>query len=161
MTAPRYAIEFDAEIAVDAATIEALRALLDGVFTAEAVEQGSALTVLLADDVALRALNRDHHGADEPTDVLSFPADEGDPFPDAPGEPRYLGDIAVSIETVRRQAAELGLALDLELRHVILHGALHLLGFDHLTPADEAAMRAREERELGSAIHADARVHDD
>lgn len=164
MTADRYDVVIELAAPADDVDVQSLVTMLTTVLAEEAVEDGSALTAVLADDGILRALNLEHRGADEPTDVLSFPADEGEPFPevaDAAGEPRYLGDIAVSLETVRQQAADLGLAFDLELRHVLLHGTLHLLGFDHLTPADEAAMRAREETVLGAAIHADDRAHDD
>lgn len=121
---------------------------------------GAAVTVLLATDERLRALNRDHRGLDEPTDVLSFPAEEGDAFPTPPGEPRYLGDIAVSLAAIERQARTAGLDPALELAHVVVHGLLHLLGHDHETPEDDAAMRAREEALLGPAIHA-GRAHDD
>lgn len=165
MTSDRYDIAIEEAAPADDVDIAALAALVDGVLADAAVEPESALTIVLADDAVLRALNLEHRGADEPTDVLSFPADEGDPFPqaaDADAEPRYLGDIAVSLETVRAQAADLGLAFSLELRHVILHGTLHLLGFDHRTPAEEAAMRAREEAVLGdTTIHAGERTHDD
>jgi probable rRNA maturation factor len=146
--------------------VPALEAMIAEALAADGVDDGATLAVLLTGDDEIRALNLEHRDADEPTDVLSFPADEGEAFPgigDVGGEaePRYLGDIAISLETVRRQAAELGLAFDLELRHVALHGVLHLLGYDHLTPGDEAAMRGREERVLGPEIHADERRHED
>ena len=147
--------------------VPALEAMIAEALAADGVEDGATLALLLTGDEEIRVLNREHRDVDEPTDVLSFPADEGEAFPgvggDADGEPepRYLGDIAISLETVRRQAAELDLAFDLELRHVALHGVLHLLGYDHLTPEDEAAMRGREERVLGPEIHVDARRHED
>jgi rRNA maturation RNase YbeY len=117
-----------------------------------------ALTLLLAGDELLWRLNREHRGADEPTDVLSFPGDEGEPMP-SPGaaageEAAYLGDIAVSVEMAAQQAEEAGLSLDDELRHLVLHGLLHLLGYDHESDEDDAAMRAREEVVLGPEIHA-------
>ena len=125
----------------------------------EAVAHGAAATVLLAGDDLLRGLNREHRGADEPTDVLSFPASEGEPFPgeSLPGEPQqapYLGDIAVSVSMVQRQAVAASLSPADELQHVVLHGLLHLLGYDHETPEDAARMQAREEAVLGPAIHA-------
>jgi probable rRNA maturation factor len=158
-----YAVAIDLAAPAPDVDVAALEAMVAAALADDAVEEGAALTLLLADDAELRALNREHRSADEPTDVLSFPADEGDVFPGdaADADARYLGDIAISLDTVRRQAADLGLAFDLELRHVALHGVLHLLGYDHATPDDEAAMRAREERVLGATIHADARRHED
>lgn len=161
----RYDIAIEEATAADDVDVAALAAMIESVLADGAIEEGSALTIVLADDAVLRALNLEHRGADEPTDVLSFPADEGERFPqggDGEDEPRYLGDIAVSLDTVRAQAAELGLAFALELRHVILHGTLHLLGFDHRTPAEESAMRTREEAVLGdTTVHAGDRAHDD
>ncbi len=158
-----YDVAIDMVAAAPDVDVPALEKTIADVLDADGVEDGAALALLLTGDDEIQALNREHRDADEPTDVLSFPADEGEAFPEATGEPepRYLGDIAISIDTVRRQAAELGLAFDLELRHVALHGVLHLLGYDHLTPDDEAAMRRREEQVLGAAIHADARRHED
>lgn len=167
MTTVAYDVAIDLAAPAPDVDVTALAAMIAEALTADGVEAGAALALLLTDDEEIRALNREHRDADEPTDVLSFPAEEGEAFPDvgpAPGEaaePRYLGDIAISLDTVRQQAAELGLAFDLELRHVALHGVLHLLGYDHLTPTDEAAMRGREEQVLGAAIHADARRHED
>ena len=118
-----------------------------------------ALSVRLADDAALRDLNRSFRGLDEPTDVLSFPLEEaaaGDvAFPRAPGEQvaRELGDIVISVQWAARQAEQAGRPLPLELRHLALHGALHLLGHGHEGASEERALRAREERHLGAAIH--------
>ena len=124
---------------------------------------GAGLTLLLAGDERLRDLNAAHRGVDEPTDVLSFAAEESDPFPGEEREheaARYLGDIAVSVPTARRQAAEHGIALADELAHLVLHGVLHVLGHDHETPEDDAAMRTLEESYLGAGIHA-GRAHED
>ena len=120
----------------------------------------AAISVRLADDRALRELNRTFRGLDEPTDVLSFPVEEeaapdAEPFPPAPegAAARELGDIAISVERAVAQARRAGRELELELRHLALHGALHLLGHDHGSPAAGRALRAREERHLGVAIH--------
>lgn len=88
--------------------------------------------VRLMDDAAIQRLNRDFRGHDTPTDVLSFPAGTGD----------YLGDLAVSVETARRQAREHGHAVEIEIEILLLHGLLHLLGYDHET--DDGQMRRRE-----------------
>ena len=100
----------------------------------KAAALNGAVTVLLADDVRLKSLNRDFRRKNKPTDVLSFPAGEN-------GE-GVAGDLAISVETAARQAAEHGHALDDELRILVLHGVLHLAGYDHEVDAGE--MRALE-----------------
>ena len=100
-----------------------------------AVGLSGEVTVLLADDARLKALNRSFRGKNKATDVLSFPA--------APNGEGVSGDIAISIETAGRQAAEHGHTLPDELRILLLHGVLHLAGFDHET--DQGEMRAREQ----------------
>ena len=131
--------------------------LCEQVLAREGVED-AGLGLLFAGDEALRRLNREHRGLDEPTDVLSFPPGAGEWPPGSGDEPGYLGDIAVSVETVARQAVETELTLEEELRHVVLHGLLHLLGYDHDTAEGEAAMREREEVALGPRIHASQRT---
>ena len=158
----RYDIDLEVdETSPGGVDLDGLRTLVEAVLEAEELEPGTGLAIRLSDDASLRELNRTHRGADEPTDVLSFGAEEGEAFPAAPGEPRYLGDIAVSLEAVERQAAEAGLAAKDELAHVVLHGVLHLLGYDHLNDADDAAMRAREEAFLGADIHRGRHAHAD
>lgn len=95
-----------------------------------------SVTVLLTDDAEIRALNRDHRRKDKPTNVLSFPAHET-----AVG---HLGDIALAFETCAREAADAGKPLSDHLRHLVVHGTLHLLGLDHEAEADAEAMEARE-----------------
>jgi probable rRNA maturation factor len=100
------------------------------------------IDVLLSDDKALRRLNRSFRGKDKATDVLSFPA--GD---QAGG---MAGDLAISVETAARQAAALGHTLRDEVRVLLLHGTLHLAGFDHEQDAGEMGAREAElRRELG------------
>jgi probable rRNA maturation factor len=114
---------------------------------------GSELTVCFVDDREIARLNKKFRGKAKPTDVLSFPADgnDGSRFPSAQrGD--YLGDIAISPETARRNAERYGRALDGELRVLILHGVLHLLGHDHET--DNGQMERKEirlRRKLGIA----------
>ena len=136
---------------VDARALKsAMRRLLAG------VDQGdAAISVTLVDDAAIRALNREHRGKDKPTDVLSFPLD---PPPRRashardPGSPeRLLGDIVISIDTARRQAADYDAPLQRELERLLIHGLLHVLGHDHLEPGERARMEA-EERRLAAAI---------
>jgi probable rRNA maturation factor len=116
----------------------------------EAVSEPVEVGVLVTDDAALHALNRDYRGVDAPTDVLSFAAEDqlsdGPAFVLPPDAPRYLGDIAISYERVVAQAAEYGHSRERELAYLTAHGVLHLLGYDHeLSAAQATAMRAREE----------------
>ena len=99
--------------------------------------------VTLTDDATQRALNRTWRGKDASTNVLAFPV--ADPASTLPtGAPLLLGDVVLAFETVRREAAEQGKPLADHLRHLVVHGVLHLLGHDHLEPVEAAAMEARE-----------------
>lgn len=99
--------------------------------------------VILTDDAEQRQLNRAYRGKDAPTNVLSFPiADPAMPGP--AGSPVLLGDVVLAFETVVREAAEQHKPLPDHLRHLVVHGVLHLLGFDHESEADAAVMEARE-----------------
>lgn len=101
-----------------------------------AVGLSGEVTVMLTTDAGIRRLNRRFRGKNKATDVLSFPA--ADP---ALG---VAGDLAISVETAERQAAEQGHGLNVELRVLMLHGMLHLAGYDHETDAGEmAALEAR------------------
>jgi len=106
------------------------------------------VSVLLTDDARIRVLNREWRGKDKPTDVLSFPAYDPDvPLP--PGMTPELGDIVVALETVARDALADGRTVDQHLRHMIVHGVLHLLGMDHETgEADALEMEGMEARIL-------------
>lgn len=94
------------------------------------------LTVVLTDDAALRQLNQDHRGLDQPTDVLSFPMDEADPDSGLP----YLGDVVISTERAQVQAEEEGHSLSAELALLTVHGVLHLVGYDHQDPERQQEM---------------------
>ena len=137
---------------------DALTQFIDELLTGEGY-LNAALSVLFTDDAEMAEMSREHRGIDGPTDVLSFPAAEGEQFPGLPvdaddsEEPPYLGDIVIAVPFTRQQAATFGLAFGLELRHLLLHGVLHLLGHDHETEQDATAMEAREERLLGPNIH--------
>jgi probable rRNA maturation factor len=108
----------------------------------------SELGVVVTDDETVRRLNREYAGEDHATDVLSFSLREGEEFA-APDEVARLGEVIISFPTAARQAAEAGRAEDDEVRHLLVHGILHLLGYDHLEPSEEAVMRSREEALLG------------
>lgn len=104
----------------------------------------SEVSVLLADDESLRALNRAWRGQDKATNVLSFPAFEPGAVPRGDGPAVALGDIAVALETVLREAGNEGKAPAAHLAHLVVHGTLHLLGHDHETEAEAARMERIE-----------------
>jgi probable rRNA maturation factor len=132
--------------------VAALQELARAVLRAEQVPP-SELSILLTGDEVLRELNRTYRGIDLPTDVLSFAQGDGTQLARPDGTPAHLGDVVVSVETARRQAKEYGQSLDDEARHLLVHGVLHLLGYDHETPEDAARMKSREEAFLGGAHH--------
>jgi probable rRNA maturation factor len=109
------------------------------------VEEPYELAVVLTDDAALHKLNLRHRGVDAPTDVLAFAdeAVEADvPFVGAPGEPCYLGDVVISFHRADAQAAEAGHDTQAELQLLVVHGVLHLLGYDDVTEEQRARMWA-------------------
>lgn len=109
-----------------------------------------SVSITLVDDEAITDLNRDHRGLASPTDVLSFSQLEGEEMGDLPdGEPLPLGDIVISLERCLAQAADYGHSFERELGFLTAHGMLHLLGWDHQTPEEEAAMMAKTEEILG------------
>jgi len=108
----------------------------------------AVITFIITDNDYIRTINRDYRKKDSPTDVISFAYRE-DPFPGIEDVQEELGDIYLSIERAREQAEEYGVTLADELKRLIVHGMLHLLGYDHETsPEDEAVMRAKEEEIL-------------
>ena len=106
------------------------------------------LGLILTDDAEQRRLNRTYRGIDAPTNVLSFALADLAAAPEsgaAPaGAPVLLGDVVLAFATVEREAAEQHKSLADHLAHLVVHGVLHLLGFDHQSAADAAAMEARE-----------------
>jgi probable rRNA maturation factor len=94
---------------------------------------GRAMTLSLTNDRELRQLNKKYAAEDHVTDVLSFEQ-----------EAPLLGDVVISVETARRQAEAAGHSLLAELFHLAVHGMVHLLGYDHATPAEERVMFAYE-----------------
>ena len=105
-------------------------------------KHGSSATVAFVSDRSIRQLNRQFRGVDKATDVLSFPADDEDKL--------NLGDIAISVETAARQAKENGLTFDEEVAQLILHGLLHLCGYNHETDNGEMnRLEVRLRKKLG------------
>jgi probable rRNA maturation factor len=102
------------------------------------------LSIVLCTDPFIRRLNKQYRGKDQPTDVLSFAMQEGQKV----GESSLLGDLILSLDTARRQAQEHGHTVEEELRILLVHGLLHLLGYDHIRPEDAPRMQAEETRLL-------------
>lgn len=107
------------------------------------LELEGELSILLTTDAGIRELNRSFRGIDRATDVLSFPG--GEPHP---GQPPFLGDLAISLDTARRRAREDGRSLAAELARYLAHGLLHLLGYDHEASEAEARKMASMEAAL-------------
>lgn len=119
-----------------------IRKAVEAALTAESASTTASRTVsiLLADDGGIQELNRQWRGKDKPTNVLSFPAL---PMPGGVSDPS-LGDIALAYETCAREAEDEGKALSDHVMHLVVHGILHLLGYDHDTDHDAEVMEARE-----------------
>jgi probable rRNA maturation factor len=109
-----------------------------------ALRRGAEVCVHLVGDAEIQALNAQWRGVDAPTNVLSFPAVE----PARLGEARLLGDVLIAFETVSREAEHERKALRDHYRHLVVHGFLHLLGFDHVEDGQAEAMEALETRVL-------------
>ncbi|MBC7238285.1 MAG: rRNA maturation RNase YbeY [Chloroflexi bacterium] len=110
---------------------------------------GTALAVVISGDPFIQALNRTYRQTDRPTDVLAFAAQEGADFVVADEEAgRYLGDVLISYDTALAQAAEQGHPVEEELNLLIIHGCLHLLGYDDEEPEARSRMWARQEEIL-------------
>lgn len=126
---------------VDTAILASLRRACPALDEAE-------ISVVLVDDATQRILNETWRENDRPTNVLSFPATDtlagAVPQREFPGVPLTLGDISLAFETIRAEAREQGKSLDDHLVHLVVHGVLHLLGYDHIVEADAAVMEALE-----------------
>jgi probable rRNA maturation factor len=126
---------------------EGLAKALAAAATAENV--GGAVSLLLGDDAAIAALNKEFRGKDGPTNVLSFPPAE------TGGDEGFLGDIALAAETIAVEAEFQGKSLEHHAAHIVVHGFLHLLGYDHMNEADAEKMEAREREILATLGIAD------
>lgn len=127
---------------------EALAALCDRALDAavRAAQEDDApleLSLVLTNDAQVQELNRTYRAKDAPTNVLSFAARDAEmALPE--GQPEPVGDILIAYETTAREAAEAEKTQGDHLCHLIIHGVLHLLGYDHLDPADADEMEALE-----------------
>ncbi|MEN9578244.1 MAG: hypothetical protein RJA70_1253 [Pseudomonadota bacterium] len=113
---------------------------------AELKIESAELSLLLTDDAGIHRLNREHRGKSSPTDVLSFPLMDPDDEQFGTLEQGAIGDVVISIDTAQRQADRSGHDLVEEVRRLLAHGVLHLLGYDHETDVEEAEMEAATTR---------------
>lgn len=141
-----------------------LKGVVQGGILAAGINGDAEVSLLITGDETVRSLNAEYRGLDETTDVLSFSSShpghwegDGDGLPETPdhpdfvlppGIPQPLGEIIVSWPQAQRQAAGHGVSPERELAHLVIHGALHLVGYDHLGPEDTARMQALEREAL-------------
>lgn len=105
---------------------------------------GGEIAILMTDDAEMQTLNRQWRKLDQPTDVLSFLSDG----PEIPGQPKHIGDIAVGFDTAFRDAQTMNRPFEAHISHLLIHGFLHLVGYDHIDPEDAAVMEPLETRIL-------------
>lgn len=117
----------------------------------------SELTIRLVDEDEGRELNRTWRHKDYATNVLSFPADVPDEFLDIP----LLGDLVICVPVVEREAAEQGKAAEAHWAHLVIHGCLHLLGYDHIEDAEAEEMESLERELLAELGHPDPYAGDE
>lgn len=141
-------VQNDAQYPLEAARLEAASI---AVLQRHDVDPESTLSVVVTDNDTVQQLNVQHRGVDAPTDVLSFPAEQ---LPDDidDDEPPYLGDLIIAFPYAQSQAEREGHTMNDSLSLLVVHGTLHLLGYDHDTPENRAEMWAVQEevlRDLG------------
>lgn len=120
-----------------------------------ALRRDAEVTIRLVGEEEGRALNRDFRGKDYATNVLTFVYGEGEHMPDESADAPLRGDLVLCVPVVVREAAAQGKALEAHYAHLVVHGMLHLQGFDHESEADAAVMEALETEILGGLGHAD------
>ena len=119
----------------------------------QGIEEGSELSVTFVNNEEIQQINNDYRGKNVPTDVISFAMEElgeGEIAINVPGAPRMLGDIIISVERAKEQAADYGHSEERELGFLAIHGFLHLLGYDHMEDEDEKEMTEKQESILQS-----------
>jgi rRNA maturation RNase YbeY len=116
-------------------------------------EKRAELSIALIGDAEMQKLNARYRQKNYPTDVLSFPVEEN-----VPGDVRLLGDVVISVDKARRQAKERARTLDEEMVTLLIHGVLHLLGYDHERSAKEARRMGRLEKKVYRALCAKVRL---
>ena len=128
--------------------LKTLRGMAREVLRGLGCHEDTELSILLTDNEGIRALNRRYLDRDRPTDVLSFPMWDFNSELRTPNSELILGDVVISIEKAGKQAEELDVTMDEELSRLLVHGILHLFGFDHEKGRREAVRMRKEEERL-------------
>ena len=145
-------VEVDELYAAEVDALDLVR-IIEATLAREGRPEGE-VSLLVTDDETVAAYNQQYRGVEGPTDVLSFAAQEPTPgFVTAPEMAAYLGDIVIALPYTRRQAAALNRSLKDELRLLAVHGTLHLLGYDHAEPEEEAVMWAKQDAILAGVAN--------
>lgn len=143
-----YTVEFQANLEADVALpVQRLQRAVDWVLRKHEVPPGTGLSVVFTDDAEIRRLNQQFRAVDAPTDVLSFPAD-APLIPEEDEIEPYLGDLVLAVPYIQHQAQVEQHTLDDELVLAVIHGTLHLLGYDHDTASHQAKMWAVQSEAL-------------
>jgi probable rRNA maturation factor len=112
--------------------------------------KNASITLIVTDDAYMRNINREFRGLDEPTDVISF-SNRENPFPEIDAEQEEIGDLYISFERAEKQAREYRVSLFDEVKRLIVHGMLHLVGYDHeRSDRDEEIMLQKEDELCGN-----------
>lgn len=128
--------------------LDAFERLATFVLRMEEAPDAVELSVALVEEDEIASLNKSYRGIDGPTDVLSFECDE--PCSASSDEPIAIGDVVIAPQVAERQAAELGTTVESELNLLLVHGVLHLLGYDHIEDDDASVMQQREQALLSA-----------
>lgn len=138
-------------------TRKEIESIVERVQHREHLPEPIEISILFTNNEEIQSLNRQYRGIDAPTDVLAFPQTTPERVRTAPhGAEQVLGDVVISVERAKEQARELGHSLKKEVAHLLVHGLLHLLGYDHEQPEEAESMRQAEcavLSEAGDAVH--------
>ncbi|GGG13673.1 endoribonuclease YbeY [Lysinibacillus alkalisoli] len=133
--------------------IDLVEKLLQHAIASEGIKEDAEISVTFVTNEAIQAINKQYRNKDRATDVISFALEEmgeEEIAVQVEGMPRVLGDIIISIDRAVEQAAEYGHSFERELGFLAVHGLLHLLGYDHMTAADEKEMFSKQDAILQS-----------
>jgi probable rRNA maturation factor len=136
-----------------------LRRVARALLSVEGVAAGTGVEVVLADSDTVQDLNRLYRGRNEPTDVLSFASHEGEAFIDSPEEAPSLGEVVVCLPIAEAQATAGAHPVAGEVAHLLVHGLLHILGYDHEEPDESDAMKTREDEILTALSYSGQYAH--
>ena len=153
MNAPEINVSFKHNIAIELDK-DWFKTIVLKILEVEGVPPAAEIGVLVTDNKTVHKLNRIYRGENEPTDVLSFQTNIGEstapeaPFVNAPDGVNHLGEVIISYHQALKQARERGLTISQELAILVVHGTLHLLGYDHESPKEKRVMREKESQIL-------------